>query len=75
MNGWVKSSESNDIDSYESQRKYFFDRAATLIEKELPVMQASQAAFYTNSKAGDAKINIGDVTKILDAVKPSEKQK
>lgn len=79
MNGWIKSatnaSESIDQNSYESQRKYYFDRAASLIEQELPVMKASQEAFYANSKAGDAKVNVGDVTKILDAVKPSEKQK
>ena len=77
MNGWLKSATDgatlSNPDSYESQRKYYFDKAAALIEAELPVMQATQAAFFEHSKAGDAKVNIEDVTKILDAVKPSEK--
>lgn len=77
MNGWVKSAIDGvpltDPNSYESQRKYFFDEAAKLIKAELPTMQATQTAFFENSKAGDAKINIEDVTKILDAVKPVDK--
>lgn len=77
MNGWVKSTTDGvsltDPNNYESQRKYFFDEAAKLIEKELPIMQATQAAFFANSKAGDAKVNIDDVTKILSAVKPPVK--
>jgi len=61
------------IENYESLRKYFFDQAITLIKEELPVMQATQAAFFEHSKAGEQKVNVEDVTKILNAVKPPEK--
>lgn len=79
MNEWVKSAatdpgiRASDENSYEYQRKYYFDKAVTLITSELPVMQTTQAAFFEHSKAGEAKVDVGDVTKILDAVKPSEK--
>ena len=78
MNGWVKSATDNAVssngdNSYENQRKYFFDRAAALIEAELPVMKETQSAFFANSKAGEAKVNVDDVTKILNATKPTEK--
>jgi len=77
MNGWVKSAidgvSLSDPNSYESQRKYFFDQAASLISQELPIMQATQAAFFANAKVGEAKVNIEDVTKILNAVKPQGK--
>ncbi len=79
MNKWIKSEatdpgiRASDENSYEYQRKYYFDKAVTLITSELPVMQTAQAAFFQHSKAGEAKVKIEDVTKILDAVKPSEK--
>ncbi len=60
-----------DPSSYESQRKYFFDEAAKLISLEFPVMKATQAAFFEHSKAGEAKVNIDDATKLLNAVKPA----
>jgi hypothetical protein len=36
-------------------------------------MQETQKAFFEHSKAGEAKVNVEDVTKILDAVKPTGK--
>ena len=64
MNGWV-----GNLGEYEKERNEKFKQAVELIKAELPTMEKSAEAFYTNVKAGNAQVNVTDIIKILDAQK------
>jgi hypothetical protein len=86
MNGWVDSETDTEVSinisnqkltekptSYEDLRKYYFDEAAKLIEKEFPNMRTTQAAFFQHSKTGEAKASDRDIKEILEAIKSIKK--
>jgi hypothetical protein len=66
MNGWITQK------AYDDERREMLNQAVSLIQTELPLMQESVSAFYAAVKAGEAKVNVGDIVKILEAQK-SEK--
>lgn len=59
MNGWITPAD------YNSEKKEKFDEAMKLINAELPIMGKAVETFYTNVKAGEAKVNVDDIVKIL----------
>lgn len=59
MNGWI------DQTHYDSEKKGKFEEAMKLINAELPIMGKAIETFYTNVKAGEAKVNVDDIVKIL----------
>ena len=63
MNEWITQ------EKYEAETRYRFDEALKKISEELPVMKEAVTAFYTNVKAGDAKVNVSDIVKVLEAQK------
>ncbi len=67
MNGWITQ------ETYDQERADMFSGAASLIEKELPYMEKAITVFYTNVKAGEAKVNVDDIVKILDTQKSEKK--
>ena len=52
---------------------YRFDTAVELIKAELPLMQETAKSYYMNVKAGEAKVNVEDVVRILEAQKKDGK--
>jgi len=67
MNGWISEQQ------YHSERKVRFDTAVELIKAELPLMQETAKSYYMNVKAGEAKVNVEDVVRILEAQKKDGK--
>lgn len=80
MNGWLPNKEGkikvgdqeieykNVIEYYDLKSMQIFDSVANLIDAEIKnVMKEATAAFYLNVKAGDAKVNVEDIVKILQA--------
>lgn len=67
MNHWITREQ------YDSERVTKFEKAIELIKAELPLMQESAKIFYNQVKAGDAKISVDDVVKLLEAQKKETK--
>jgi hypothetical protein len=64
MNGWIATDEA-----YEKERKEKFVEAIKLIIAEFPIMQETAKTYYMNVKAGDSKVNVDDVAKIIELLK------
>lgn len=73
MNSWLPTSEkektgNSAIDYYNSRSQQIFDSVVKLIEMEIiNVMKEATAVYYPNVKAGESKVNIEDIVKILQA--------
>jgi hypothetical protein len=67
MNGWITEKE------YDAEKKDKYILAIDLIKAELPVMGKTVETFFTNVKAGESKINIDDIVKLLEAQKEEAK--
>lgn len=79
MNGWLPAEGEivvkDQVITYKSPIAYYdlksmqiFDSVAHLIDAEIKnVMKEATAAFYLNVKAGEAKVNVEDIVKILQA--------
>lgn len=73
MNSWLPTLEkektgNSAIDYYNSRSQQIFDSVVKLIEMEIiNVMKEATAVYYPNVKAGESKVNIEDIVKILPA--------
>jgi hypothetical protein len=67
MNDWITQ------DEYAAERKAKYIQAIDLIKEELPLMQKTVEVFFTNVKAGESKVNVDDVVKLLEAQKKEAK--
>jgi len=67
MNEWITESD------YNAQKEAIVTKTESLINNEIEkVMKDLAPAFYTNVKAGEAKVNADDIVKILNAQKKSQ---
>lgn len=57
--------------NYEDMRAFYAIQAVEAIKAELPVMLEAQKIFFQNVKAGDAKLDIDSLKKIVGAVNPN----
>lgn len=67
MNGWVKPEQ------YDEVRKFNYINAIELIQVELPLMQETVKTYYEKVRAGEAKINIEDAVRLIEAQKMEAK--
>lgn len=57
-------------DQYIIEKNLRFNKAAELIDKELPLMKDVAMEYYKSVKSGESKINVTDLKELLAAVKP-----